>query len=150
MRARHRSLSRLWFLLRWASSQPPRVWLGHLLANVVSQGHQFSPRLVAPSATTLKPTNFFWGKGGASHISSTVLHRTLYYHKLATRSYQYRVHYRVQRFDFAGRRILLFIFCCVSDYVPAQKAYYPAWRIDIRSFPAWSRKRPNYLVIIGL
>ena len=150
MSARHQSSSRLWFLQQLASLQPLHGWLGPLLANVVSQVHRFSPRLVAPKATTLKPTNFFWGKGGASHISSTVLHRTLYYHKLATRSYQHRVLYRVQRLDFTGRRILLLIFCPVSDYVPAQKAHYPGRRTDIRSFPAWSRKRPNHLVVLGL
>ena len=89
-------------------------------------------------------------KGGASHISTVVLHRPFYRHKLTTRSDQHRVHHRVQRTDLPGRRFLLYIFCPGSDGLSAQKTHHSCNRNDPRSFPTWSRERPSHCIILGL
>ena len=89
-------------------------------------------------------------KGGASYIPPFVLHRPFYPHQLATRSNQYRIHDRILRTDLPGRRFLLFIIRPGGDGVSAQKAYDPCDEHGIRSFPAWSRRRPSHRLVPGL
>ena len=60
---------------------------------------------------------YFICKGGASHLSASILHWSFHGHKFVSRPNQYRVHNRVQCTDLPGCRLLLFILCPGSDSV---------------------------------
>ena len=89
-------------------------------------------------------------KGGASYISAIVLHRPLYPHQLATRSYQHRVHHRLQCTNLSGRRFLLFGIHRSRGGVSSQKAYDACNEHNIRAISAWSRRGPGHRIIPGL